>query len=348
MDSAEILPAALLRIREIIRETEEARSFVLEPMGVAPEYKAGQFLTFLFTSWTGHPTRRSYSISSSPNLNEPLTITVKRVVNGEFSRKLVNKAQVGDVLETIGASGFFILPTQPDDYEEYVFFAAGSGITPVYSVIRTLLYLRPHKRVLLIYSNISADTTIFYERLRALEESYGPYFRIRFLFSQRSLVSEARLSPELLEYLLSDYQVSAKAVFYLCGPPAYMRMIYFKLMTLGVAAGRVRREIFHTGKIIEIRKPPDLRAQTVTIVAGVQEMRIRVQYPVTILQASRLAGISIPYSCEAGQCGTCVATCMAGEIWMAQNEVLVEEDLRMGRVLTCTGFPVGGPAVLKL
>ncbi len=348
MDSAEILPAALLRIREIIRETEEARSFVLEPIGVAPEYKAGQFLTFLFTSWTGLPARRSYSISSSPNLNEPLTITVKRVVNGEFSRKLVNKAEVGDVLETIGASGFFILPPQPDDYEEYVFFAAGSGIIPVYSLIRTLLDLHPRKRVLLIYSNTSVATTIFYERLRALEEKYGPYFRIRFLFSQRSIVSEARLSPELLEDLLIDYEVPRNALFYLCGPPAYMRMIYFKLLTLGVTAGRVRREIFRAEKIIEIRKPPDLRPQSVTIQAGGKEFRISVQYPVTILQAARLAGVMIPYSCEAGQCGTCVATCVEGEVWMAQNEVLVEEDLQMGRVLTCTGFPIGGPTVLKL
>ncbi|HTE08606.1 MAG TPA: ferredoxin--NADP reductase [Flavitalea sp.] len=348
MDSAEILPAALLRIKEITRETEEARSFVLEPIGLAPEYKAGQFLTFLFTSWTGLPTRRSYSISSSPCLNEPLTITVKRVVNGEFSRKLVNKAEAGDVLETIGASGFFILPSQPDDYEEYVFFAAGSGITPVYSLIRTLLYLHPGKRVLLIYSNTSVATTIFHESLRALEVKYGPYFRIRFLYSQRSIVSEARLNPELLEDLLKDYQVSTKSLFYLCGPPAYMRMIYFKLLTLGVTAGRVRREIFLAEKIIEIRKPPDLRPQKVTILAGGQEFRIRVQYPVTILQAARLAGIAIPYSCEAGQCGTCVASCVEGEVWMAQNEVLVEEDLRMGRVLTCTGFPVGGPAVLKL
>ena len=348
MDSLEILPAALLRIKEIINETEEAKSFVLEPIGLAPEYKAGQFLTFLFTSWTGHPTRRSYSISSSPSLNEPLTITVKRIVNGEFSRKLINKAEVGEVLETIGASGFFILPPQPDDYDEYVFLAGGSGITPIFSLIRTLLHLHPRMRVLLIYSNTSVTTTIFYERLRSLEEKYGPYFRIRFLFSQRSIVSEARLSPELLEDLVTEYRVSAKALFYLCGPPAYMRMIHFKLMTLGVAAGRIRREIFRAEKIIEIRKPPDLRSQKVTILAGGQEFRIRVQYPVTILQAARLAGIAIPYSCEAGQCGTCAATCVEGEVWMAQNEVLVDDDLRMGRVLTCTGFPVGGPAVLKL
>src|SRR5205085_8178094 len=142
-------------------ETNNAKTFVLQPLGDAViNFQAGQFLTFVFDTRFGEK-RRSYSISSSPGMNEPLSISVKRVENGEFSRLLISHAKVGDVLNSSGVSGLFCLPDNMDAIDQFFFFAAGSGITPIYSIIKTLL-TTTKKMIVLIYSNKSEEDTIFH------------------------------------------------------------------------------------------------------------------------------------------------------------------------------------------
>src|SRR5437762_12437815 len=128
-----------VKIKKIISETDEAKTFVLQPLDDwNPEYKAGQFLTVIFNTPFGEK-RRSYSISSSPGIDNELFITVKRMDNGEFSRQLIENAKEGDVLVTSGISGFFCLPEDISSVEQFFFFAAGSGITPCIALIKTLL-----------------------------------------------------------------------------------------------------------------------------------------------------------------------------------------------------------------
>lgn len=339
-----------LRIIQIIQETADTKSFVLESVGENElTYKAGQFLTFVFYHFNGEEVRRSYSISSSPELNEALTITVKRIPNGEFSRWFFDKAKVGHVLTTTGASGFFTLPEPVEKFRQYVFIAAGSGITPVYSIIKTLLNQDPSIHVILIYSNTSSDTTIFYTSLKALQMEFYERLQIEFLFSKSGDLWRARLSFSLLEMLIKEYVPNPlnKTIFYLCGPYEYMQKAIIELRREGVLTKNIRKESFLTTKPVLRNRPPDLKSHQVTLRRNDLQYQFNVQYPISILQQAKMEGIQLPYSCEAGRCGSCAITCRSGKVWMQYNEVLLDEDIKKGRVLTCTGFPIDGDVVLK-
>jgi ferredoxin-NADP reductase len=339
-----------LRVTRIIKETAGTKSFQLECKDGVIEYKSGQFLTFLFKNRSGADVRRSYSISSSPELNEPLTITVKRIDNGEFSRMFIERTGVGDILHTIGASGFFILPEKIDQVQKIVFLTAGSGIVPAFSLIKTILHLHPSVKVYLVYSNKSEKETVFHKELTELRKKFPASLVIEFLYSISQDLSRSRLNPESLEVILAEHNITifGNTLFYVCGPGGYMRMINFSLTRLGVPAKHIKREIFHVQQPSIVNAPSDTKPHTVTILNQDRKDQFTVQYPVTILQAAKLLHINIPYSCENGQCGTCVAKCLKGTVWMAGNEVLLDEERAAGFVLTCTGYPVNGDVTLRI
>jgi ferredoxin-NADP reductase len=338
-----------LRIIQIIQETVDTKSFVFEIVDENKlSCKAGQFLTFIFYHYNGEEVRRSYSISSSPELKEALTITVKRIPNGEFSRWFFDKAKVGNILTTTGASGFFTLPEPVEKFRQYVFIAAGSGIAPVYSLIKKLLNQYSSIHVILIYSNTSPDTTIFYVALKALQIEFYERLQIEFLFSKSGDLWRARLSFSLLEMLIKEYVSDPlnKTIFYLCGPHDYMQKAIIELKREGVLTENIRKESFLTTKPVLRNRPPDLKSHQVTLRRNDLQYQFNVQYPVSILQQAKMEGIQLPYSCEAGRCGSCAITCRSGKVWMQYNEVLLDEDIKKGRVLTCTGFPIDGDVVL--
>lgn len=336
MPQANLFP---LIIDRIIRETGDAKTFILKNIsGVPLTCRAGQFLTFVFRRKDGEEDRRSYSLSSAPALWEPLQVTVKRVPNGAYSRWLVDAAKEGDQLFTTGASGFFVLPEKMDDHREFVFFAAGSGITPVYSLIRTLLHNYPHTRLALVYSNTRSSDAIFYDALIALRQLFTGRLRITFLFSREQV--RGRLNVEMIGKIAADH--GAGALYYLCGPLEYMQTITIVLRTGGVPEANIRKEIFHSEKPVIRELPSDQLPHNVRVTLGDTGYSFTAQYPATILQAAKALGIPLPYSCEAGQCGTCSATCVEGKVWMWHNDVLLDDDIAKGRVLTCTGFAVGG------
>lgn len=156
-------------IEQIHQEVEGFKTFSFKE-GHGIEYKAGQYITFVQQS-TREAIRRSYSIVSAPSLNEPLTIGVKRIENGAFSRQLIDHAKPGDELLTIGAAGLFILPEHASHIKQLFFLAAGSGITPIYSLLKTVLHFRPHISVVLIYSNPSPQKAIFFSELNELKKN---------------------------------------------------------------------------------------------------------------------------------------------------------------------------------
>ena len=333
------------KISHIIPETKDAKTFVLQPTdNTTPHYKAGQFVTLVFNTKFGEK-RRSYSISSSPDLNESLSITVKKVENGEFSRYLIGHKKEGDILNSSGISGFFHLPDNIDNTDQFFFLAAGSGITPCYSIIKTLLTATT-KNVVLIYSNRQQSDTIFYKQLQLLQQQYPRQFQICFLFSIHNDVYRSRLSNWLLQHLLKTYLLTekARALFYLCGPFDYMQMVNITLLIEGIPSSNIRKENFNALPRKEQPAPPDKDAHVVTIHFENKSYQILVQYPDTILSAAKKMRIAIPYSCEAGRCGSCAATCIKGKIWMAYNEVLMDEEIVKGRILCCQAYPVDGEA----
>lgn len=345
-----VSPVYSLRIVRIIPETDLVKTFVLRPeKGTRIDYLPGQFLTLIFHGRNGQEERRSYSISSLPDDDGTLAITVKRVINGTWSRVLIDQMGEGDVLETIGASGFFTLPDDVSEYRQLIFFAAGSGIGPVLPLIRSALCAAPSARILLVYSNRVPADTIFLRQIQELENKFSDRFSVTWLFSGINGAAQKRLSSEFLKRFWKEQVFNPdKTLFFLCGPFEYMRTITIVLQGQGVPASHIRKEQFVIEKADIRLVPPETGRHTVFIEKEGELITIEVQYPETILQAAKNAGISLPYSCESGQCGTCAAQCISGKVWMRRNEVLLDEELAAGRVLTCTGFPVFGDVRLAL
>jgi len=336
-------------IEQIHQEVEGFKTFTFKE-GHSIQYKAGQYITFIQQT-THEDIRRSYSIVSAPLLNEPLTIGVKRIENGAFSRELIDHAKIGDELMTIGAGGFFTLPDDTSIIQQIFFLAAGSGITPIRSLLKTVLRFHPHIHVVLIYSNPSPQKTIFFSQLNELKQKFAKQFHLQFLFSNSADLLTARLNRELLLQLTKAHSICSydKALFYLCGPEAYMRMCTYTLQEEQVPKENIRKETFIIqGKQPPKKEPPDKNAHRVFIQYGDENYLLKVQYPDSILQAAKKENILLPYSCETGRCGNCAARCIHGKVWLSYNEVLTEKDLQNGLTLTCVGHPVGGDVVLKI
>lgn len=338
-----------LSIAKIIEETAAAKTFLLEPVdGALPPYRSGQFINLVFPG-LNEEHRRSYSFSSSFENGEPMAITVKYVPNGIYSRRLVDYAQTGDRLSYSGISGLFTLPPDTALYSQLFFFAAGSGITPVFALIKTALKQHPHLNIRLVYSNRSRKETIFYEALCDLQKQYNDRFAIKFLFSVSKDLLNARLNNFMITDMMQDmaHRPFSQTLFYICGPFEYMDTVIITLLTEGVPREHIYKENFATF-IPQIKaEPPDRDAHEVRIVYHDELLRLRVQYPTTILQQAKAQGIVLPYSCESGQCGSCSARCTSGKVWMYYNEVLTDRELKQGMVLTCTGFPVEGDVELR-
>ncbi|MHC2992802.1 oxidoreductase [Pontibacter sp. HJ8] len=338
-----------LTISHIREEVPGVKIFTLSG-GEALTYRAGQYLTLVHHGLHGE-VRRSYSITSSPVLNEPLTIGVKRIENGLFSRLLVDNARVGDTVTATGTAGLFTLPEDTSDYKQFFFLAAGSGITPIYSLLKTLLHTHPDWNAVLLYSNSFPEKAMFREPLQQLARDFPDRLHIEFLYSNSPDLSRARLHKDLLHSFLKTLSRAPhpQQLFYLCGPDNYMRLMSFALRQMGIPEGNIRKEIFNT----DIRKPaklvpPDTTARTVTLHLKGMQYTLRSRYPLTILQSARQAGIALPYSCETGKCGSCIARVLQGQVWMSYNEVLTDKDIAKGLTLTCVGFPVGGDVDLEV
>lgn len=340
-----------IRISAIKQETEDVKTFVLEQANGEPlDYTAGQFLTFIFNQ-DGKEERRSYSFSSSPAIDEEAAVTVKRIPNGIYSRYFIDKAKAGDELYVMGAAGLFTLPDNIDDYEQLFFLAAGIGITPVYSLIKTLLHKRPNKKVTLIYSNRTTEDAVFHTQLNILAAKYPDSFRIEYLYSSSFNLGRARLSKWLLPTLLHEYAVTdkSKMLFYLCGPFSYMRMVILSLEEQGINSSQIKKENFNTElPPSKLSIPPDTDPHAVKLYIQEKEYNFICKYPDTILKAAKKNGIALPYSCETGRCGSCAVQCLQGKVWLSYNEVLTEADQAKGITLTCTGYPSGGDVTLKL
>ena len=338
-----------ITIKAINEEVAGFKTFTFEA-DPAISYQAGQYLTLV--DYVGEEeVRRSYSIASSPVQQEPLTIGVKRIANGLFSRKLVDGAKPGDTWLTTGTGGFFTLPEDTTPLKQLFFFAAGSGITPIYSLIKTALYQHPHLQLVLIYSNAAPEKAIFRAELEGLQRQFPKQLTIEFLYSNAPNLNRARLHRDLFLQLLKQHVAAGlnEVLYYICGPEAYMRMCTYILQEHNVPKEQIKRENFIIQKKTPHKiEPPDKALHQVTLNWAGAQMHFPVVYPQTILSAAEAAGFALPYSCRSGQCGNCVAHCSKGQVWMSYNEVLTEKELAKGLILTCTASPQYGDVTIEL
>lgn len=290
----------------------------------------------------GRELRRSYSMSSSPESDQFIAITIKKVVNGEVSRYLLEHVHKGTRLLALEPSGRFTIETNSNNQRDIFLFAAGSGITPVFSLLKKILNEEPASNVILVTQNRNEDSVIFRKELTEMQNRFANQMTWKsFLGSPSSTgVPVRRLNIDLLTELIHDQLRYEKkeTLFYTCGPIAFMRMTEFTVRQLRFSEAQVRKEIFVLPAIPVISDLVDPASRKITIRFNDKIYNTTVSYPSSILDAARRIGVNIPFSCKAGVCSTCVAKCKKGKVSMKLNEVLTEEDLAAGLILTCVGY----------
>lgn len=323
-----------LLVRDVIRETLDAATFVFATDGTrgpAFVYQAGQFITLLLEIG-GRPVRRCYSLSSAPGIDADPTITVKRTKSGLVSNWLNDHVKAGDRLRALPPSGHFLLPTEPLPLH---FYAAGSGITPVFSLIKVAL-ARWSVPVRLFYANRDRESAIFARHLSTLLETHGDRFALRCHFDDRDGPVTAAGLAELAGH-------PDGAAHYLCGPGPFMALAEATLLDAGVAIGRISSERFLSpDNPADHPLAPDTAtgvAAALTIVLGGHRHEIRCGAGETILAAARAAGLDPPSACEQGSCGSCIAKVAGGRATMRHNDILTADEIAEGLILTCQAEP---------
>jgi len=332
-----------LKVTDVIRETDDAVSIYLtEADGSALEFRPGQFLS-VDVIIDGERCRRAYSLASACMAGTPRHITVKRIANGRVSNHLNDTIRVGDELAVLGPSGNFTVEPRPVNERHLVMIAGGSGITPIMSILETILRLEDRSRVTLIYGNRSWKDVIFRDRLAALRDEVGDRLIVDHVLEHAPedwSGGRGLLTRDVLEGRLDALGIQDDGLqrYFLCGPTPMMQAAHEALQARGVAANRVAEERFTRPEEREGAKGSS-EAELVMISRCGHEHGIQVEPGQTILEAALAAGIDMPFSCAMGGCGACRVRLTSGDVRMEEPNCLSRAELEQRYVLTCVGRP---------
>jgi 3-ketosteroid 9alpha-monooxygenase subunit B len=320
-----------LPVKAVIRETADAISIVFEVPADLEEhfrYQAGQFVTFRVDA-RGEEELRSYSMSSAPGIDRDLQVTVKRVTDGVVSNWLNTNLQVGDRLEVSPPSGRFVLPAGGLS-SDLIAFTAGSGITPVFSIIKSVLS-ETDRTVRMIYANRDRSSVIFHESLQSLEARYPGRLHVGYSVDEDT----GFVTPGMVADFLGS---GLRSEFYICGPKPFMDMVTSTLVWCGARSDQMHVEAFSPED--ELAGAGLASDVEITVTLGGRTVTIGHRPEWTLVQAARAAGLRPPSSCHLGQCGTCVARITDGAASMSNNQVLTTEEVAEGWILTCQAKPI--------
>lgn len=332
-----------LRIARVVRETPDAVTLdLVDPTGAPIAYEAGQFFTAL-VEVGGQTLRRAYSASSSPLDGPGVSLTVKRVLGGRASSRLVDDARAGDLLRVLGPSGSFTVPPPDGAPRHLVLIAGGSGITPLLAIARDALARDPAARVSLVYGNRAERDVIFREPLAQLERDHATRLTVRHVLAEpppgfagtTGLLDRANVAREL-----DALGVEADALHFVCGPEPMMIEARAALDARGVARDRVRAERFtqpHLRAGAELRLPD--APQSLRFLHRGVEREVVAPPGRTLLEAGLDAGVAMPFSCTMGGCGACRVRLAAGGVMMEEPNCLGEDERAAGWVLGCVARP---------
>lgn len=337
-----------LKISRIANPIKEACTLTFEiPQQLVNQFKfhPGQHVILrLFPN--GEEVRRSYSINSCPTTTTQLEITVKRVKGGLVSNYLNDSLTKGDSLEVSAPVGQFYAHITQEAYKSYFLFAAGSGITPIISILKTVLFSSPKANVYLLYGNKDQDSILFEKELDELSIQYKDQLTITHTLSSPKVWStwkqwegeKGRINQAAIEKFISlNPPIAQQTEYYICGPSSMNASVKKTLLSL-----QIPTELIHLEQFGGVSKDSSLSKKGIdqaelSIEGSSQSLRIPAGK--SILQVLKEHNLNPPYSCESGVCGTCKAKLIEGTIDMASNMALEEKDIKNGQILTCQSVP---------
>ncbi|MDX5593537.1 1,2-phenylacetyl-CoA epoxidase subunit PaaE [Pseudovibrio sp. SPO723] len=343
-----------LNVKDVRRETPEAVSILFDiPKALKDEYtfKPGQYLT-LRTVVDGEDTRRSYSICSGLDDDE-IRVAVKKVEGGTFSTFANDQLKAGMSLEVMAPEGRFTAEVDGAEGRNYVAFAAGSGITPILSIIKTSLQREPESSFTLFYGNKESASVLFREELEDLKDRYLGRFTLTHVLSREGQdidLLHGRLDGERIRQFIERNLVDLENTdaFYLCGPGDMIETGRKLLEGHGVSPDKIRFELFTPADGSTTAKSPSAKANSVAeggveiavILDGAQRSFTMNETDLSVIDAAHRQGLELPFSCKGGMCCTCRAKVVKGEVEMANNYSLEPWEVEAGFVLTCQARPL--------
>ncbi|MBI5617686.1 MAG: 2Fe-2S iron-sulfur cluster binding domain-containing protein [Gammaproteobacteria bacterium] len=338
-----------LRLRRVVHDPAGATRLwfdVPAELADAFRYRPGQYVGLRATI-AGRDTRRTYSICGAPEAGA-IELCVKRVPGGEMSQHLAATVREGDVMDVLTPQGRFSANVDPAQTKTYVFFAAGSGITPVISNLRAILAAEPGSRAILCYGNRTAAEVLFNEELQALKDRHMTRLALHFFFSrepQHVALYDGRLDASKVQALLASV-IPASEVdeFYVCGPLAMNEEIVAALRAAGVHGDRVKIERFGvprpgTKPAAPAAPVEDTGPIEVELTQDGRVRRFHMHEHETLLEAAERHHFALPFSCRAGVCATCRCRATKGSVAMHTNYALERWELDAGFILTCQAKP---------
>ena len=333
-----------LQIKEVKHETVNAISVTFNiptELKSAYQFTAGQYVNLKLTL-DGKEIRRAYSICSSPNSGE-LRIAIKSVKDGHFSKFANDNLKVGDILEVGQPEGKFTFEPSSERLKNYAGFVAGSGITPVMSILKSVLESEPKSSFILVYGNKNAEETIFQNELHELQLKYVGRFFVHYVFSQAKSDGAlfGRIDKSIVNFVLNNkHKEKEFDKFYLCGPEEMINLVTNTLKEHHVAEKNIKFELFSTSTANENASAESHTGHTkITVMVDDEETTFEMSQKQTLLEAALKQGIDAPYSCQGGICSSCLARITNGSAEMAKNSILTDGEIAEGLILTCQAHP---------